>query len=463
MSLPLSPSIDFGSLYLTAAEVAEARKNQNLQELIQKRNEEIRTIRSQHPRLFESYTLSSSGTLIVQDENTKMLPSTLFTVMLQVDGLMQNFKKDLSKKEDVKSDQSLSKGIKITIDKELFLAKCEAGKLHLVRWTDKTFLGDGLTSNVWKVLEVVKGVFIAFKEARDSTLLPDFQREARLLRGLEDATLFHIDEVIGIPLELATSDLYDVIDKEEYSFYASLKHRLSYCMQFMAQWFVLSDQGIFHGDLKPENMMWIREKEEVESKGRGQVLDRARVKISDLGGARDLSFFHAEASTLDLEKWEELSQRLNRAMIGINTPLFLCSQDLENFCGALKKEFKKLPLLTKSSSQDNIREVIKFLERYKNAMEKRDIYALGVSCFGVLTGKLPFPLITMISSNNEELETLNVKFPFDSGKCLRRIKCSLPLRNVLQEMCHPQYDKRPSKEVVQAAWQKITLDNGFQK
>lgn len=452
------------SLYLTQVEISQAIQQNKIQEVIQKRYEDICTVYSEYPYIFEQYEISPLETLLAQDEDTGLLPSTLLKTMLKVDEGMRSVKRNVLEKEDVKNDDSPSGGVKFTVDSEMFLAKRDQNnKLHLVRWTGKVFLGDGITSKVWKVLDVVKGRFIAFKEALNKQMLPYFQQESHLLRSLENTTLFNVDGIIGLPLELAVTDLFNVIQEEQYKKYASMEHRVSYCFQIMSQWFVLFDQNIAHGDLKPENIMLIcQNSKEAEGKMQAEIWNGTRVKIADLGGAVDFNMVNTKTGKFDLAKWTLLLERLKSHILGTCTPMYICKGDMDYFCRDINDKLMKLPDLTKTTSDEAISEVNQFLKEYRYAMERRDIYALGVSCFAVLASSPPYSFKNFLY-RNKVVQLLDGDSSFDPLKLLDQLKISSSLQSLLQWMCHPSFRKRPSKDELQNAWEKLTLKNVFRK
>jgi serine/threonine protein kinase len=227
-----------------------------------------------------------------------------------------------------------------------FVGRTIGGKFLVER-----LLGAGAMGAVYRAHQLALERTVAIKVmhgavASDATYVARFQREARAVSRLDHPNLIRIydygqepDGLLYIAMEfLDGSDLFTVLQKDWPLSHARIVDIFSQTLSALAE---AHDAGILHRDLKPENIMLLRRQGDD-----GRPIDV--VKVCDFGIASVAGEGEARATPS--------GRKLTAAGLVVGTPAYMSPEQA----------------------------------RGESCDARSDIYALGVTLYELLTGRVPF-------------------------------------------------------------------------
>lgn len=343
---------------------------------------------------------------------------------------------------------------------ERYLAhRTKAGEINVYVITKD--IGQGGTSTVHKVVNLAKEGFYALKLSKKVPPVGQVEKRAgvqnRFTKAAEKAsvvyqtTLLIGHQTIGYLMPLYR-DLISALtdDQNDDEFPPEVRQDLVH--QAIKQHFALIDKGRWNVDLKPDNIMLDEEAESGES-----------LKMVDLDDALDFSCLDTPGM-VDIQKLNALMEEIRTSgePFGAGTTRYMSEADLKEMM-ELRRQLKTpsppapqvnpFPELTASSTKEEIENTLNFLDKYRTALERRLIFALGATCFTIMTNDIPYPLKSRADIQGAEFPNLDSpKKAAEYDQVARVMGCSEQMIGILRKMMIPIPSERPSRKEVEAAF-----------
>lgn len=348
-----------------------------------------------HKKTLDRY-MEVNGELQLKGSNTSLAPLTFPSLLKAMEKTRDWMKK--------KGSLIYKGGVQFNVSNQEFVAVAEQERVHILHWSKSVKIENGTTGTVSKVFDLVTGVFKAVKIGLNSEnikIVKGIEREYRLLRRLAEHSdpapiyinvtkIGGVDKIVGFVGTLYDGDLFELSKQESFS----ASDRILCCKQLIHQLEKQEQELIGHGDIKPENILWRR----LET---GEMT----FKLIDYAGAKDYTapYFWTEEDTVTPEFILEADMKLTKASKGVSTT-----------------------------------------QSYRNAITKRDVYALGLSFFEILTGLSLSPGVGKCGV-----------YAAWSESALTKKGYPLAVNKLIRSMLHKEASRRPAIKDLAKKWSEI--------
>lgn len=351
------------------------------------------SIALQYAKILKQYDPSNSGELNVY-----------FNYLELVSVIKKVFKYHMRGKDPI-----FSSGIAVSIKNNTFYAKVNANKICIFP-VNGNFIGKGASGYVYRVLEIASCQFMALKLANPKNFYAaDFIRleianlikvQQFLIEGIQEPFVadFNLQKknLVGYIGPLYDMDLIEWLENPS----LTQQIRISFCKSLMRIFMHMDNLGLWHGDIKPENIM-LKENHPI-------VIDWAGFLL-----------------------YEEAADRFIKPIF--STASYLNRKDLLTLHSL---QAKKKPELKS-----------KFIKSAKSL----ELFSIAITLFRILTSKSPFKeaidpdLDYIIPQTTSWFEIFS----------LVDFKYSIDILNIMTKMlAHDPKDRYLIKEAY-AAWEKI--------